>query len=169
MQGAGEVAPIARGGGAGNSSASRVALTRRVPSCGRSARAAAGIHRALPGCAHPRRQVWAHVAGGNLVGSARPGSPWRSRRVGSPQECERRRVARRPGSFRAPRRLRRRQRSRLGASCRGDAAGAQAAADHAIPQPTTRAHLCRDKDTQGFSKHQGNGGQTLDVNSYAVN
>ncbi|XP_049975931.1 uncharacterized protein [Alexandromys fortis] len=86
----------------------------------------------------------------------------------SPQECEPRRGARRPGSFWAPRRLRRQPRSAPGASCGGVAAGAQAAADPAIPQSATGAHLCRDKAIRGFSKHQSHGGQMLDVLSCAL-
>ncbi|XP_040330604.1 uncharacterized PE-PGRS family protein PE_PGRS10-like [Herpailurus yagouaroundi] len=43
----------------------------------------------------------------------------------------------------------------------GRRAGAEAAADPAIPQPATGSHLCRDKDAGTFSKHQGSRGHKL--------
>lgn len=95
------------------------------------------------------RSPWAAGLGSccwrDRVGSARLGSPWRSRRSAPRRSVSGGGWLGARGSFRAPRRLQRRRRSRPGASCRGIAAGAQAAADHAIPQPPTRAHLCRDK------------------------
>ncbi|CAO2596983.1 hypothetical protein LEMLEM_LOCUS8816 [Lemmus lemmus] len=118
------------------------------------------------------RAPWAAGSGSRCwrdrVGSTRPRSPGQSR-----QATPRRSVSRDgrlgvPGSFWTPRRLRRQPRSVHGASCGGVAAGAQAAADPAIPQSATRAHLCRDKAIRGFSRQQRRGGQMLEVESCAL-
>ncbi|XP_032148771.1 uncharacterized protein LOC116561117 isoform X2 [Sapajus apella] len=128
-----------------------VTLTRRLPCCRRrSVRAAAVIHQALPRGAHSRQQGPVHV-GGEAASEARGCS--------RPEQasCSRQAVSAPAGSS-APKAPSRPSLPRLPTSSGGGSSAdrvsgggarerAEAAADSAIPQPATGAHLCRDKGT----------------------
>lgn len=146
IQGAGKVAPIARGGGAGSSGGRReggsypeAAELRAVgPGGGWNPSGSARLR--APSAAGSGSCCWR-----DRVGSPRPRSPGQSRRAAPRRSVSRGGGLGARGSFWAPCRLRRQPRWAPGASCPGVATGAQAAADPAIPQPATGAHLCRDK------------------------